>query len=83
MAQGDVLGQTLQPAELCAGREHGKEKQRRCPIGSRLGGQEDGSTLNANSDHGRRSNLWGKIMNYLDILSLTKLEHIQLSGSQQ
>lgn len=27
VAQGDVLGQTLQLAELCASREHGNEKQ--------------------------------------------------------
>lgn len=72
--------QTPQQAELSACREHGNEKPQKFPIVSSLNGWEDGSALNSHSDQERRSSLQGKIMNCLDMLSLTNLEHIQLSG---
>lgn len=74
--------QTSQLEELSTCREHREEKQRYPPVHS-LDGWEDGSALNRNDDHRRRSTLQERIMNCLDALSLTNLEHMQLSGSQK
>lgn len=48
-----------------------------------LGGWEDDSAPNSNSDPRRKSSLQGEITNCLDTLSLTNWEHILLSGSQE
>lgn len=75
--------QTSQLQELSACRACGKEKKQRCLTVSGVGGWEDGRVLNSKNDHRRGSHLQGKLMSYLDSLSLTNLEHIQLSRSQK